>query len=138
MRVGRRVRGGALAADAVAQPPDGAFGHPAAIDVEDQLEGLLAERHGRVGGRQPEQGPERALADHVVDDAALQFERHRAQQEDRHRQQRQPDLVHAGKADDVAHDGGRHRSGARHQSQPPSARRMLSTKTPSNRGFSRT
>ena len=114
------------------------LGHPAAIDIEDQLEGLLGERHARIGGRQPEQGLERALADHVVDDAALQFERHRAQQEDRDRQQRQPDLVHAGEADDVAHDGGRHRPGARPQSQVPSACRMLATRAPSDRGFSST
>ena len=45
VRMGPRVRRDALAAHAVAQPADGVFGHPAAIDVEDQLEGLLGERH---------------------------------------------------------------------------------------------
>ena len=117
--MGRRVRRDALPRDAVAQRADGALGHPAAIDVEDQLEGLLGERHARIGGRQPEEGPERALADHVVDDAALQFERHRAQQEDRDRQQRQPDLVHAGEAQDVAHDGGGIGPAPGHQSAGP-------------------
>lgn len=89
------------------------FADPGAIDVHPELDTPFGKGDRGVGEREPHNGPDGPVLDGVVDDAPLQFERNGAEQEYRHREQAQRELVPRADPPDIAEN----RPG---QDQPPS------------------
>ena len=80
------VLGGLDVLQGLAQRAHGVFAHPTAIDVQHHLEALLEQGDAGIGDGEPEDGFGGAVLDGVVDDPALQLERHAAQAEHGSRQ----------------------------------------------------
>ena len=87
----------------LAQRAHGVLAHPAAIDVQHQLEDLLEQGDAGIGDGEPEDGLGGAVLDGVVDDPALQLERHAGQAEHAGRQHGERDLMTARAAHHVPH-----------------------------------
>jgi hypothetical protein len=74
----------------------------------------MDEGNARIDGAQHDDEVECAMLDRVVDDPALQLQGHDLDQEDRHRQHQQQDLIPAGRQPDISQQLGRKRGGKAH------------------------
>jgi len=108
----------AVGMDGSAKGAHGILAHPAAIDIERQLEALLEQRHAGIGDGEPQDGAGGARLDCVVDDAPLQLQRHGAQPEHAGRQGGQSKLMEPRLANHVADDRPR-QPGSIHVSTTP-------------------
>jgi hypothetical protein len=76
-----------------AQIAFGPFPNPAAVDVEHKLGAALDEDHPGITGAQPDHPGIRAMLDEIIDNSALQFERHYFEQGDTSGQRHQHYLM---------------------------------------------
>ena len=99
-----------------AEIADRALADPTAIDIEDELGASLHSNGAGIDGAQDDDEPILAVLDEVVDDPALQFERHDLEQEHHDGQHHQERLVPAARrqhiAEYVIRDAGYRLSGA--------------------------
>jgi hypothetical protein len=81
-----------------------ALADPAAIDVEDELDAPLHEDDAGIDGAQEDDEPVVPMFDEIVDDPALQFERHDFEQEYADGQQHDDQLVPSARCQNIAED----------------------------------
>jgi hypothetical protein len=100
---------GAIASEGSGAPPPScrrksrlAFANPAAINVHGELGRALQQNRPDISAAQQHDSAIAAIFDDIVDNAALEFERHDFEQKDRDRQQHQRNLVLPTRRQDVA------------------------------------